>query len=279
VIDLACSLGLLALLLAAAGAYAIRKSLAGSARNARVEKAGSSIFLNKGTMEMAYWALTPIARACVRIGLTANGVTFLALLLGAGAGVALGFGRFGLAAVLTAASSFGDALDGIVARETGTSSDAGEVFDAAADRYEEFFFLAGLGFYFRNAPLSLGLVLLTVLGSFMVSYGTAKAEALQVESPRGSMRRAERALYLGAGALLAPIAYALTVRFALPSWAPEAPILAALSVVGMVSNVSAVTRLQAVAAAVRRREGAAEASPLPTPGVDPEVDAIRSTAR
>ena len=154
-----------------------------------------------------------------------------------------------------------------------------EVFDAAADRYEEFFFLAGLGFYFRNAPLSLGLVLLTVLGSFMVSYGTAKAEALQVESPRGSMRRAERALYLGAGALLAPIAYALTVRFALPSWAPEAPILAALSVVGMVSNVSAVTRLQAVAAAVRRREGAAEALPLPTPGVDPEVDAIRSTAR
>ena len=56
-------------------------------------------------------------------------------------------------------------------------------------------------------------------------------------------------------------------------------VVAALSVVGMVSNVSAVTRLQAVAAAVRRREGAAEALPLPTPGVDPEVDAIRSTAR
>lgn len=275
--DLACSLGLLALVIAAGGAYRIRMSLAGAARNARVEKAGSSALLGKQTMEMAYWTLTPVARACVRLGLSANAVTFLALLFGAAAGVALGLGHFGVAAVLTAVSSLGDAVDGIVARETGTSSDAGEVLDAAADRYEEFFFLAGLAYFFREDLVALGLALLCILGSFMVSYGTAKAEALQVESPRGSMRRAERALYLGLGVVLAPIAAALALRLGLPAWTEKAPILAALGLVGSVSNASAILRLSAVAAAVRKRDT------IPAPSFDEDekaaADAAHPTAR
>ncbi len=88
----------------------------------------------------------------------------------------------------------------------------------------------------------------------MVSYGTAKAEALGVESPRGAMRRVERAVYLDAGVLFVPIAGALAARFGLPAWVEHVPVLLALGLVGAVGNVSAVRRLLAVARAVAARD-------------------------
>jgi heme exporter protein D len=82
-------------------------------------------------------------------------------------------------------SALGDTLDGIVARLQGTASDAGEVLDAAVDSYEEFFFLGGIVVHVRQSAVGVSLVLLALLGSFMVSYATAKAEALRAEIPRG----------------------------------------------------------------------------------------------
>ena len=82
---------------------------------------------------------------------------------------------------------------------TGVSSDAGEVLDAAVDRYVEFFFLGGLMIYYRDIAALLILTLFALVGSFMVSYSSAKAEALHVPAPKGSMRRPERAVYLTAG--------------------------------------------------------------------------------
>jgi CDP-diacylglycerol--glycerol-3-phosphate 3-phosphatidyltransferase len=213
-------------------------------------------------MEMGYWALQPVATASERAGLNANSITGLSLGLGAAAGVALAFGHLGLAAAATVVSSLGDVLDGLVARRTGTHSKSGAIFDAAADRYDEFFFLAGLACLYHDDIVKLGFVLLALLGSFMVSYGSAKAEALGVSAPRGAMRRAERAVYLGAGALLSPIAAALVERQALPGWAAHAPMLAAVAVVGVVANVSAVRRFGAIMRAV------APASP-PAPPTEP----------
>ena len=177
--------------------------------------------------------------------------------------MALAFGHFGVGAALTAVATLCDALDGIVARLTGTASDAGEVFDAAVDRYQEFFFLGGLAIYFRNEAVALVLVLLTALGSFMISYGTAKAEALNVEAPRGAMRRVERAVYLDAGVVFAPIAGAVALRFGLPAWVETVPILLALALVGGVGNVSAVRRLLAVARAVAARQPPSRPQPQP----------------
>jgi len=255
-IDLACSLGILALFAAAGAAYGVHVSRAGAARYARVDKAGASALLGKGAMEAGYWSLQPVGKALIALGITANGVTLISLCLGLLAAVALAFGHFGIGAALTAAATLGDALDGIVARQTGTASDAGEVFDAAVDRYQEFFFIGGLAVYFRADTLAFVLTLLAVLGSFMVSYGTAKAEALGVESPRGAMRRVERAVYLGGGVVFVPVAGAVAARFGLPSWVEHTPILLALALVGGVGNVSAVRRLAAIARAVAARDGA-----------------------
>ena len=125
-----------------------------------MDAAGTSPLLGKPTMEATYWALAPLARTLSRNGVSANGVTGSSLVLGIFAGISLGTGHFGLGGAFAAASALCDALDGFVARETRSQSQAGEIFDAAADRYNEFFFLAGVAFFYRSSvPIPRALVL------------------------------------------------------------------------------------------------------------------------
>src|SRR5262252_8878294 len=63
-----------------------------------------------------------------------------------------------------------DALDGIVAREMGVSSDAGEFLDAIVDRYCEIAGYIGLCYYYNERPFAMAAVLGALLGSLMVSY-------------------------------------------------------------------------------------------------------------
>src|SRR5262249_50627935 len=156
----------------------IRRLRRGEAHYARVDAAGASPLLAKSAMEMTYWGLQPIARFFIAIGLSANGVTGVSLILALGASVLLALGAFGVASIFVTISFLFDAVDGLVARETGTASDAGEVFDAAVDRYAELFFFGGLAVLYRENLYVLLLVLLALSGSLMVSYATAKAEAL-----------------------------------------------------------------------------------------------------
>jgi phosphatidylglycerophosphate synthase len=145
-------------------------------------------------------------------------------------------------------SALCDAVDGFVARESATESEAGEIFDAVVDRYNEFFFLSGLALLFHASPGVLSLILATIHGSFMVSYASAKGEALHLTPPRGWMRRPERATYLTAGAALSPIAGALSERLGVSAAvAAAAPIVGSLLLVGIGANVSAVRRLLGIA--------------------------------
>ncbi len=97
----------------------------------------------------------------------------------------------------------------------------------------------------------------------MVSYGSAKAEALGVPPPRGAMRRAERATaYLCAGALLSPLSSVLADRAELPPWVADAPVLGALALVGVVANVSALRRLGAVGRAIGGRPSVCSSMPV-----------------
>ena len=214
----------------AAVAYGVRLAAGGVLRSERVEAAGGTMLLGKGLMSWTYWATDPLVRGLVALGITANGLTWSALVLGLGAGVALATGWFGLACLLATCSTIGDILDGQVARATGTGSNRGELLDAAVDRYTEYAFLAGLVVYFRD---DVGLVLLALAAlhaSMMVSYATAKAEALQVKPPRGLMRRHERSTYLIVGVGLTSLI------------GHEAPTIVALGVVAVVGNIAAILR-------------------------------------
>lgn len=262
--DYAVSLGLLTGAAAAAIAYALRVSYRGEFRSARLDAAGTSAFLGRFPQEMTYWVITPVVRQLVALGVTANAITGASLVLGLAAGVALAFGHFGVGAGLAACSALCDALDGYVAREAGSVSPAGEAFDAAADRYNEFFFLGGLAVYYRESAAALLLVFCALVGSFMVSYASAKAEAKRVKAPRGSMRRAERAAYLTLACALAPIFGAFAPSFT------DAPVVLALLLVGAVANASTIRRLKRIAELAqeeRDRAEWAEQTPTPAPVV------------
>jgi CDP-diacylglycerol--glycerol-3-phosphate 3-phosphatidyltransferase len=175
----------------------------------------------------------------VSAGVSASAVTATALLLSLAGGVMLALGRFGMAAPFIIAASLGDALDGVTARVGRTESARGALFDAACDRYQEAAILAGLAIYLRTDVLALALVLAALVGSFMVSYGSAKAEAMKVSVPGGSMRRLERAVCICLGVAAVPVSSAFVRSGVAPAWAAQAPLLLALAVVAIVGNIGA----------------------------------------
>lgn len=183
----------------------------------------------------------------VRAGISANAVSVASLGFAAGAGILLSAGAFAWAAPAMVIAGLGDALDGLVARRSDSASVGGALLDASVDRYEEFFFLAGLAVYLRASALMLAVTLFALAGSFMVSYGSAKAEALGVPVPPGLLRRTERALCLCSGVGLVPVADWLAREYILPAWAPRAPLLAALAILAVGANASAIRRLRALA--------------------------------
>ena len=215
----------------------------------RASHARSSLVLPRAALDAALWCLDYVARGFIALGVTANAITVSSVVLAAIAGVLLCFGQFGWAAVAMVAASLGDALDGLVARLTGSASVAGALLDASIDRYEEFFFLGGLAIYFHESVWALALTLLALAGSFMVSYGSAKAEAFGVPVPPGAMRRAERAVFLCAGVASTPVFTWLAQGSVLPPWTAQAPLFAALGLVAVVANVSAIRRLRFLARA------------------------------
>jgi phosphatidylglycerophosphate synthase len=170
------------------------------------------------------------------------------------AGACLAVGHFGFGAIFGTISALLDSLDGMVARISGTASHAGEVLDAAVDRYVEFLFLSGLIIYYRQIPAVQIVALLALVGSFMVSYSTAKAEALKVDPPRGSMRRPERAVYLTLGAALSTLTIFWFETDKTFSIFVGYPMVLALGLVGVVGNVSSITRLWFIGKVLRAHE-------------------------
>jgi len=82
----------------------------------------------------------------------------------------------------------------------------------------------------------------------MVSYASAKAEAMKVEPPRGLMRRHERSTYLIAGIGLVPLVGPAFAARGLPY---VTTCLVALGVVAVIGNFAAVLRLVRIARSLR----------------------------
>jgi CDP-diacylglycerol--glycerol-3-phosphate 3-phosphatidyltransferase len=192
--------------------------------------------------------LDSVAVRLVALGVTANAITLASLALAAVAAVLLGMGELGWAAPVIAVASLGDALDGLVARRSGAASVGGALLDASVDRYEEALLLGGLAVLFRGSVAALALTFAALTGSFMISYGSAKAEAFGRPVPGGVLRRAERAMLLFAGVAVTPVFATLARSHGLPPWAECAPVLATLAILAVVGNVSAILRLRRLGA-------------------------------
>ncbi|MFZ5492114.1 MAG: CDP-alcohol phosphatidyltransferase family protein [Pseudomonadota bacterium] len=135
---------------------------------------------------------------------TPNQVTLAALGVSLVAALCIGAGWLRLGALVLIVGSLGDLLDGMLARETGQASPFGAFFDSTLDRIGEGAVLAAVAYRFALAdrPLLVALVVLALLGSLLVSYTRARAEALGIDCKVGLMSRAERLVLTIAGLLL-----------------------------------------------------------------------------
>jgi len=200
--------------------------------------------IGRQLMLISYFWTNLLGLPLARRGVTPNTVSFVSMMFGAAAGIALGFSQFGFGAALFFCSGFLDVVDGIVAREQGSGSASGSVIDSSFDRYVDFFVLAGIAVHYRDDVLMLVLTLAAILGSYMISYSSSKAEALGVEPPRGGMKRTERGPYLVLGSMLSAFtvptiesSFGLAPNFGLP-------LAFFVGLIAVFANLSAIRRLR-----------------------------------
>jgi CDP-diacylglycerol---glycerol-3-phosphate 3-phosphatidyltransferase len=247
----------LAVLVAVIGvlcAYAVRVMLVGRVVSARLDGERGTPLLGRYPIEAFHWAVRAVGRTLVRTGVSPDMLTILSLMLAAGTIPLAATGHFEAAGVTFLFGSVLDALDGVVAREREMASDAGEMLDAVVDRYADAFPLIGLAVFYRHETWQLGIVLVTLLGSMMVSYVRAKAETFGLKLPAGLMRRPERIAYLCAALLVGP----LLSSWLVPKETSRPITLGLLALVGVVSNFAALRLLWEARSELRRRDSSGE---------------------
>ena len=137
--------------------------------------------------------------------LTPNAISMTGLVGNVIAAVLVTQRYFFLAGVAFILGSVMDTLDGRYSRMSGKGTAFGAFLDSTLDRIEEGIVLAAVAAYFsaRGDDLAVAAVVVTVLGSLMVSYTRARAEALGVECKVGLATRPVRVVILSAGLLFA----------------------------------------------------------------------------
>jgi CDP-diacylglycerol--glycerol-3-phosphate 3-phosphatidyltransferase len=137
--------------------------------------------------------------------LTPNAISMAGLVGNVIAAVLITQRYFFLAGIAFILGSVMDTLDGRYSRMSGKGTAFGAFLDSTLDRLEEGIVLAAVAAYFssRGDDLAVAAVVVTVLGSLMVSYTRARAEALGVECKVGLATRPVRVVILSAGLLFA----------------------------------------------------------------------------
>ncbi|HSH22967.1 MAG TPA: CDP-alcohol phosphatidyltransferase family protein, partial [Acidimicrobiales bacterium] len=147
--------------------------------------------------------LEPVGTDLSRTGLTADHLTLIGVLMAVAASLAIANGALRASVLLLAASALPDALDGAVAKASGTASPRGAFFDSVADRCTDALLLGGVAWYLSSVHGG-HIVLLpfaVLAASMLVSYQRARAESLGFDARGGVMERAERIVVLGLGLL------------------------------------------------------------------------------
>ncbi len=148
--------------------------------------------------------LDKIAGFLINLGLKPNIITISGLIGNIIAAILIGSGQLFWGGVLAMLVGPFDALDGAMARLKNEPSKYGSFIDSVTDRYDELVLLAGLLVHFIMVDEWIGCVLVyfAAVGSVMVSYVRAKAEALGYSAKVGILTRVERYLILIPGIIL-----------------------------------------------------------------------------
>ncbi|WP_419919659.1 CDP-alcohol phosphatidyltransferase family protein [Candidatus Poriferisocius sp.] len=149
------------------------------------------------------------------MGVGADAVTAAGLVMAAGAALVIGRGQLILGLILMILTGISDALDGPIAKASGTSSTRGAFFDSVSDRVCDALLFGGVAWYLGSHQSGRIFMLPVALmaTAMLVSYQRAKAESLGLDAKGGLMERAERFIVLGAGLafsfVLIPVLWAM----------------------------------------------------------------------
>ncbi|MGB9853588.1 MAG: archaetidylinositol phosphate synthase [Candidatus Bathyarchaeales archaeon] len=147
-------------------------------------------------------AIATQAKTANKIGLTPNMISVTGIALAFLAALAYTRGRQNLllAVILLLSSGYCDVLDGAIARLCEKATPFGGFLDSLLDRYADSAVYAGMIF---GALCKVPWGLIALIGSLLVSYTRARAEAADIKMEAvGIAERAERIIILAAASLV-----------------------------------------------------------------------------
>ena len=155
----------------------------------------------------------PIARALISLRIGPNAVTLFGLALAGVTAYLIAIDQLLWGGVLLIVSGLLDSIDGAVARMSGKASPAGALLDSVVDRTAEGVVLFGvlwLAVEQDDGTLTL-LTFVAFVGSMLVSYVVARAQALGATRAVGLMTRPERVVALALGLVTGYLTIAVAV--------------------------------------------------------------------
>lgn len=145
-----------------------------------------------------------IARWLDRIGIHPNTLTLIGFMGHFAAAWLIAKGNLVWGAVVLIFFGLFDTLDGALARIQDNVTQFGAFLDSMCDRFSEAAIFLGIFYHFDSLDSSIGCLftLLAMVGSILVSYSRARAEAVGVFPKLGVMTRVERYIVLALTLLL-----------------------------------------------------------------------------
>ena len=216
--------------------------------------------LKKYGQDIVYKIINPFVEFLIRSKVTPNAITTIGLIINVAATVVLIIGAefgergdhryIGIAGGIILFAGLFDMIDGRLARLGNMSSKFGALYDSVLDRYSELIMFLGICYYLISHDYFISSVFgfIAMIGSIMVSYTRARAEALGADFSVGWMQRPERILLISISAILCGlVSYFVVVEkqifFDFIIFEPISIFIGPLMVLAVMSNITALRRL------------------------------------
>jgi CDP-diacylglycerol--glycerol-3-phosphate 3-phosphatidyltransferase len=181
------------------------------------------------------WIAAPLGQIATWLeatGISPNALTIIGFCLTVVVALVLASGQLFWGGLLLIAAALFDTLDGALARHAGKTTVFGAFLDSVVDRFSESVTLVALIWYFSgligepgsdlygsfgvlgDARVAVILLAATLVGSLLVSYTRARAEAVNIECKEGFFQRTERIVVLIFGLVtgwMLPVLWVLAV--------------------------------------------------------------------
>ncbi len=182
-----------------------------------MEKQQPAARLSEVRKAVSAYLTQPTLRLLAKTSITPSAITWFGFLITVGAAALIITEHIFAAGFIVLVAGFFDMLDGALARHTNRVTRFGAALDSILDRLSEaVLLLAILVLYAREQSVALVLLVgFALVGSLLVSYIRAKAEALGLECQVGFFTRPERVIILALGLLLNQVFDALFIALAI----------------------------------------------------------------